>query len=157
MRLLCAIGQRDGALVVRSALALVKGPIELILLHVVDDRPRRDVERFTGPLRRTAPERQREIAEAEESAGQAALAEAAAEAATHEAEALVAPVMLRLEWGKPEHVIVALAREVQADVVVLRPREISNGFPQIGPPSIGHSARFVVDHAPCPVLLLRGR
>jgi hypothetical protein len=27
--------------------------------------------------------------------------------------------------------------------------------PPTGPPSVGHTARFVVDHAPCPVLLVR--
>jgi arsenical pump membrane protein len=32
-------------------------------------------------------------------------------------------------------------------------REHPGGFPRIGPPSVGHTARFVVDHAPGPVLL----
>jgi hypothetical protein len=27
--------------------------------------------------------------------------------------------------------------------------------PHLGPKSIGHVARFVLDHAPCPVLLVR--
>ncbi len=109
MRLLCAVGQRDGALVVREALACVGGGIDLTLLHVVDDRPRRDVEAFSGPLRRMAPERRREIDAAEESAGRAALAEA--EAAARDAGAQVTSIMTRLERGKPEQVIVALARE----------------------------------------------
>lgn len=54
MVLCCAIGQRDGAQIVREALALVAGPIDLMLLHVIDDHPRRDVERFGGPMRPTS-------------------------------------------------------------------------------------------------------
>jgi nucleotide-binding universal stress UspA family protein len=153
MRLLCAVGQRDGALVVREALAHVGDAIELTLLHVVDDRPRRDVEAFRGPLRRISAERQREIDAAEESAGRAALAEA--EAAARDAGAQVTSITTRLERGKPEQVIVALAHALRANLVALRPRERPDGFPPIGPPSVGHTARFVVDHAPCPVLLLR--
>jgi nucleotide-binding universal stress UspA family protein len=30
------------------------------------------------------------------------------------------------------------------------------GRPATGPPAVGRTARFVLDHAPCPVLLLRG-
>ncbi|GAC1656538.1 MAG: hypothetical protein NVS4B12_29030 [Ktedonobacteraceae bacterium] len=35
------------------------------------------------------------------------------------------------------------------------PRSPQSGGPIIGPKSVGHIARFVVDHAPCPVLLVR--
>lgn len=153
MRLLCAVGQRDGAVVVREALALVPGSLELVVLHVIDERPRHDVEGQRGPLRRISPERQRELGQAEEAAGNAALAEA--ESAAHDAQSQVTSVTARLERGKPEEVIVALARDLHADLVAIRPREYSDGFPRIGPPSVGHTARFVVDHAPCPVLLLR--
>ncbi len=100
--------------------------IDLILLHVVDDRPRRDVEAFRGPLRRMAPERRREIDAAEESAGRAALAEA--EAAARDAGAQVTSITTRLERGKPEQVIVALAREAYANMIALRPRERPMGF-----------------------------
>ena len=153
MRLLCAVGPRDGALVVREALALVRGPVELIVLHVIDERPRRDVDRQRGPLRYISPERRWELGQAEESAGRATLAEA--EAAAHDAEVEVRNVETRLERGKPEQVIVAQARAVNADLVALRPREYPESFPRIGPPSVGHTARFVVDHASRPVLLLR--
>ena len=153
MRLLCAAGQRDGALVVREALALLPGAIELIILHVIDERPLRDVGQRRGPLRQISPERQRELGQAEEAAGHATLAEA--EAAAHDAGAQVTSVETRLERGRPEQIIVAQARDLRADLVALRPREYPESFPRIGPPSIGHTARFVVDHAPCPVLLLR--
>lgn len=64
-------------------------------------------------------------------------------------------IVTRLERGRPEQMIVALAREAQANLIALRLRERPDGFQRIGPPSVGHTARFVVDHAPCPVLLLR--
>lgn len=102
-----------------------------------------------------SPERQREAAEAEEAAGRAALGEA--EDVARAAGAQVASIEARLERGKPEQAIVARVREMGADLVALRPREHPESFPLIGPPSVGHTARFVVDHAPCPVLLLRAR
>lgn len=153
MRLLCAVGQRDGALVVREALALLPNAVELIVLHVIDERPRRDVEQWHGPLRHVSPERQRELGQAEESAGRATLAEA--EAAAHDAGPQVTSVETRLERGRPEQIIVAQARDLHADLVALRPREYPESFPHTGPPSVGHTARFVLDHAPCPVLFLR--
>lgn len=153
MRLLCAVGQRDGALVVREALALLPSAIELIVLHVIDERPLRDVGQRRGPLRQISPERQRELGQAEDSAGRATLAEA--EAAAQNAGPQVTSVETRLERGRPEQIIVAQAYDLHADLVALRPREYPENFPRSGPPSVGHAARFVVDHAPCPVLLLR--
>lgn len=153
MRVLCAIGQRDGAQVVSAALALVGDGIELIIAHVIDDRPRHDVERFSGPLRRMSPDRQRALDLAEEAAGRAALAEA--ESVAREAGPRISSAETRLERGKPEQVIVALAQTLHIDLVALRPREHPDGHPQRGPASVGHTARFILDHAPCSVLLTR--
>jgi nucleotide-binding universal stress UspA family protein len=153
MRLLCAVGLSDGALVMREALALVRDSVEVIALHVIDEQPRRDAESPRGPLRHISPERQRELGQVEEEAGSATLAEAVA--AARDAGAQVTSLVTRLERGRPEQVIVAQARELGADLIALRPREHPESIPPIGPPSIGHTARYVVDHAPCPVLLLR--
>lgn len=153
MRLLCAMGQRDGAQVVHDALALVGDIDYLALVHVIDDQPRHGVEAQRGLLRRISPERQREIAEAEESAGREALSEA--ESALRNLGKQISTIETRLERGKPEHNVVAIARELHVDLVAIRAREYPDGFPRIGPPSVGHTARFVIDHAPCPVLLLR--
>jgi nucleotide-binding universal stress UspA family protein len=57
--------------------------------------------------------------------------------------------------GRPEREIVIFAQEWRADLVVLCPRSPLNGDPRMGPKSVGHVARFVLDHAPCPVLLVR--
>jgi len=57
--------------------------------------------------------------------------------------------------GRPKREIVNLAAEWQADLVILCPRAEYGGKTTIGPRSVGHVARFVLDHAPCPVLLVR--
>ena len=153
MRLLYAVGQRDGAQMVHDALAFVGDVDYLALVHVIDDRPRHGVEAQRGLLRRISSDRQREIELAEEAAGRVTLSEA--ESAVSSTGKQTAAIETRLERGKPEQHIVALARQLQVDLVALRTREYPDGFPRIGPPSVGHTARFVVDHAPCPVLLPR--
>ena len=57
--------------------------------------------------------------------------------------------------GRPEREIVNVALEWKADLVVICPRSPVGGGPTMGPKSVGHVARFVLDHAPCPVLLVR--
>ena len=57
--------------------------------------------------------------------------------------------------GRPELEIVNLAAEWRADLVVVCSRAAYQKRREIGPKSVGHVARFVLDHAPCPVLLLR--
>jgi nucleotide-binding universal stress UspA family protein len=49
--------------------------------------------------------------------------------------------------GRPEHAFVEAAEDF--DLLVL-----SRTNTTIGPHSLGHAARFVVDHAPCAVLLV---
>jgi nucleotide-binding universal stress UspA family protein len=60
-----------------------------------------------------------------------------------------------LRQGLPELEIVNAAAEWRADVILICPRAEYGEPPHIGPRSVGHVARFVLDHAPCPVLLLR--
>jgi nucleotide-binding universal stress UspA family protein len=48
--------------------------------------------------------------------------------------------------GRPEAVVIEAAREADLPVVVRDTRDP-------GPRSLGHATRFVVDHAPCPLLL----
>ena len=57
--------------------------------------------------------------------------------------------------GHPEREIVNVAAEWRADLVIVCSRAAYRTIDEIGPKSVGHVARFVVDHAPCPVLLLR--
>ena len=57
--------------------------------------------------------------------------------------------------GRPERAIVDAAREWPADLVALCARRQNGTAAPPGPRSVGHVARFVGDHAPCPVLLQR--
>ena len=57
--------------------------------------------------------------------------------------------------GRPEREIVTFAQEWHADLIVICPRLPQSNGQAIGPKSVGHVARFVLDHAPCPVLLVR--
>ncbi|HEX6796104.1 MAG TPA: universal stress protein [Ktedonobacterales bacterium] len=155
MKILCAIGSRGGAELVRRILpsAAALGA-DLLLVHVIDLGPRHELEHLPGPLLHRGPhggpERTQAMDAAETAAGQRALAEALAVA---QAGGLTA--QSRLERGKPEQAIVALARETGADRIVIRARQSPEHHPPLGPGSVGHTARFVLDHAPCDVLLVR--
>lgn len=94
------------------------------------------------------PHRERELAEAELEGGAQALAEA-----EQAARQLVAEVRsVRLD-GDPGRVVCELAQTERADLVAVR--GTGGGRPPVGPGSLGPTARFIVDHSPCPVLLLR--
>ena len=60
-----------------------------------------------------------------------------------------------LREGRAEREIIQSAAEWNADLIVIFPRSPKYGGPLVGPKSVGHVARFVLDHAPCPVLLVR--
>lgn len=64
-------------------------------------------------------------------------------------------VEILLAAGRPEREIERVAGEWRADLVVVCARQGSGPLPPPGPRSVGHVARFVLDHAPCAVLLIR--
>ncbi len=120
------------------------------ILHVIDTSPRDDIartrERF---LRRPVPPpiRDDEMRQTESSVSHDILNEGLGSL----------PGAETLERrGHPEREIVNCAAEWRADLVIVCARAQDGGKPAIGPKSVGHVARFVLDHAPCPVLLLRG-
>ncbi len=153
MRILCAIGQRGGPELIRRVAALAGVQAGCLLLHVIDVRPRHELEEYLrGPVHRRPPEpaRAESITASEESAAQAIVQEALA--AAQEAGLTAASLISR---GQPEQIIVQAAGEKAVDLIVIRAREGAVGHPRLGPASVGHIARFVLDHAPCDVLLLR--
>jgi len=150
MRVLCCL---DGTNVEQVSKALrelwaTQAPT-LGILYVTDTGPRHDIghirERF---LRSPSPHgpREHEMQQAEHAAAQDVLNEALHRLPN--AETLQ-------RQGRPEREIVNAAAEWRADLLILCPRAEYGGKPTIGPKSVGHVARFVLDHAPCPVLLLR--
>ncbi len=162
MRVLCAIGIRYGVDLVRRSAQKIGTSADYVLLNVIDSGPRRGLERLGGPLHPPPPpppsrhpppppHHERDLDEAEQAAGEEALREA-----LDTAHQLGLRAETRLERGEPEHVIVELAQQLHADLIAIRSRE-HGGHPPSGPASVGHTARFVLDHAPCDVLLLRKR
>jgi len=119
------------------------------ILYVIDSGPREDIgrtrERF---LRRPGPPplREEEMRQAEKATARDILEEGLRQ--LPDAEILE-------RQGRPEREIVNCAAEWHAYLLVICPRAQFGGKPSIGPKSVGHVARFVLDHAPCPVLLVR--
>jgi len=122
-------------------LAYVEGPLARAGLDLVTHRP------GSRPL---PPHRERELREAEESAGGAAIEEAEAAARRHGARTEA----VRLS-GEPGRELCALAEQRRSDLVVVRAG--GPDTPAIGPASLGPAARFIADHCRAPVLLLRAR
>lgn len=149
---------------------------ELHLLHVVDARPLREFGLAAGNLpgrAGQASERLRHMGSLGAEAGQKMLTEAHVIAA-HRLPAGT-PISRWQRTGVPEHEIVAAAYETGASLIVLGaaedPAEPSSspdryrlepheaGRTHEGPPKFARrhlspTVRFVVDHAPCDVLLL---
>jgi nucleotide-binding universal stress UspA family protein len=164
MNVLCAVGIRGGAELVRRLGEVAGTGHELHLLHVTDVGPRHLLDHLRhGPERPPAPPahpagrpappppaREQRLGEAEEAAAAAALGEARAEAERAGFRCQVHAVR-----GRPEQEVVALAAQLGCRLVAIRASEGAAGMPRLGPGSVGHTARFVLDHAPCDVLLVR--
>jgi nucleotide-binding universal stress UspA family protein len=150
MRVLCCLDGTNGKQVSKAREMLsATQPLTLGILYVIDTGPRKDIEhtreRF---LRRPGPPRSRE-----DEMEQAELA--AAQDVLDEGLRYIPNAETFRRQGRPEREIVNVAAEWQADLVIICPRGEYGGKPSIGPRSVGHVARFVLDHAPCPVLLVR--
>jgi nucleotide-binding universal stress UspA family protein len=150
MRLLCCL---DGSNIERISNAVTSFfPSERLtttLLYVTDSGPHGDIglqrERFLRP-HKPGPMRREQMREADESSAQDILEEGL--------RYFPGADTLRRE-GRPEREIVNFAAEWNADLIVICPRSPQSGGPVLGPKSVGHVARFVLDHAPCAVLLVR--
>jgi nucleotide-binding universal stress UspA family protein len=150
MRVLCCLdGTNVGQVSKATEMLLAAEPPTFGLLFVTDSGPRQDIghvrERFLrhpGP----PPPREEEMRQAEKSSAQDILNEGLSHFPGAET--------LQRE-GRPEREIVNVAAEWQADLVIVCPQAKYGDTPRIGPKSVGHVARFVIDHAPCPVLLVR--
>ena len=122
----------------------------VLLAYVTGPGPRAglDLMRHGPRARPLPPHRERELREAEESAGGDAISDAEAAAREHGAE--TESIVLA---GKPGHAVCALADQHDVDLVVVRAG--GRDLPSIGPGSLGPAARFIADHCRAPVLLLR--
>jgi nucleotide-binding universal stress UspA family protein len=115
---------------------------EVTLLHVASEEP---VQASAGALagllgrHRRGPELEARLEGVAGEAAEALLRDAAARLADPAARQVAAR-------GRPETVVIEAAREADLLVVVRDTRDL-------GPRSIGHATRFVIDHAPCRLLL----
>ncbi len=125
--------------------------LTIALLAVIDTGPRRDIDRMRERFWR--PPMHHEPVIGEMLAAETAAAQETLNAGLKYAKG--AETLVR--QGRPELEIVNAAAEWKADVIVAGAREERGDAPHIGPRSVGHVARFVLDHAPCPVLLVRPR
>lgn len=150
MRVLCCL---DGTNIERISTTVTtmlhSESLTLALMYVVDQGPRGEMELqrerfFRSPTMK--PHHKEQMQQAENATAQDILDEGT--------RYLSGATSFKRE-GNPEREIVRLAAEWSADLVVLCPRSTHSDGPTIGPKSVGHTARFVVDHAPCPVLLVR--
>lgn len=150
MRILCCLDGTNTQQVSHAAqMFSTAEPLTIALLTVIDAGPRRDMdrtrERFWRPPLRHEP-----ITEEMQAVERAVSEDILKTGLRHlpQAEKL-------LRQGLPELEIVNAAAEWRADVILICPRAEYGEPPHIGPRSVGHVARFVLDHAPCPVLLVR--
>ncbi len=150
MRILCCLDGSNSEQISKALSALVGSDEQTVaLLYVIDSSPHREMERkregLMRPRRPSGPLDER-MRQAETAATQEILSEGLGYVPGAET--------LRRE-GRPEREIVLQAAEWRADLIIICPRSPASGGPSLDPRSIGHVARFVLDHAPCPVLLVR--
>lgn len=156
MKVLCALGVRHAWDLVDHVLGLCSTDnLTLLLVYVINEEHHEDVWHLPGGFGRHAlrEERNQSMREAEQDAATTTLARAATAAMQH--GLLERSIEQRMLRGHPERVIVALAETEQCDVIVLRASDDVQVRVPRGPHSVGHTARYILDHAPCAVLLIR--
>lgn len=140
MSVLVWITEETWAACVDAARCLAPVDQDIILLHVTDTAALDAAHgAFSALLGRSGRDPGTQLDAMAESAA-AEVAEAAAARLGRPAEKL----LLR---GRPEHLVVQAARGASGLIV-------SRSGTEAGPKSLGKRSRFVVDHAPCPVLLI---
>ncbi|HEY5095218.1 MAG TPA: universal stress protein [Candidatus Eremiobacteraceae bacterium] len=126
---------------------------DVTLLHVVDTAERAKLEDAVRPgIVRPPLTRVEDDLDADE---QRMLRETYDEASSILRGCHAGEITLNVGSGRPERVIVSYLAEMKAGLCVMARRPDWKQNRDSGPHSVGHVARFVVDHAPCPVLLLR--
>jgi nucleotide-binding universal stress UspA family protein len=150
MRVLCCLDGTNARQVSKATeIFSTSQPVTFGILYVIDTGPRKEIEhtreRFLRPTGRPLS-REDEMQHAEQGA---------AEDILNEGLRYLPDAEVLQRQGRPEREIVNVAAEWQADVLITCPRGEYGGKTKIGPKSVGHVARFVLDHAPCPVLLVR--
>lgn len=149
MRVLCCLDGTNSEHIRMALSTITTNERTIALLYVTDTGPHGEMERKReGLLRSRQPSRplSERMRQTETAVAQDILQEG--QRSIPDAETLH-------REGRPEREIVNCAAAWLADLILICPRSHYDGKPEIGPKSVGHVARFVLDHAPCPVLLVR--
>ncbi len=164
MYVLCCLDGSNTEWLAQQTFALLNAnELRLILLHVVDSGPGQGMEhlrqRYIG-LGQPGAERLAQMSQAEQEQSAEILATALETFQTHWPGGPPNPehIEATTRRGKPEQEIVQASKLAPINLILLGNRHVRGPheppYPP-GPKSVGHVARFVLDHAPCPVLLLR--
>jgi nucleotide-binding universal stress UspA family protein len=154
MRVVVCLDLEDDLHPVDAVVGLVRlSGARVDLLHVIDsgEHARIKAQGRTGLVRGRASAIEREL-ERDERELLRATYERAADLLR---AAGAADVALHVGEGRAEEVIVGFLSQTHADLCIVgrRPQWVSSD--ELGPRSVGRVARFVLDHASCPVVLLR--
>jgi nucleotide-binding universal stress UspA family protein len=143
MRVVVWIAEGTWPACIDATRGLAPDGAEIVLLHVTGNVPGATHGAFAGLLGRGRPDR-------DPGTGVEHLAAASAERLLDSAARRLGRTCTR--WarvGRVEREVVTAAEDAGL-LVLARDGDRS----RLGPRSLGHATRFVVDHAPCPVLLV---
>ena len=150
MKLIAACDEHDlAAFLANLARVVPLADAEVLFAHVMDTVHEADWRRMAEHHwlgRHSAPREHDGVREAETLAAKEILEEALALSRDWPVASrrTVSPL------GNPERDLVRLALTEQADLLAVGQNRV-----ELGPHAVGRSARFVIDHAPCSVLLVR--
>jgi nucleotide-binding universal stress UspA family protein len=150
MRVLCCLDGTNSEQESKTVTVMLNpASLTIGLLYVIDSGPQGNLERQRERFMRPAHHpraRHDQMRQAETASAQEIL---------DEGLRFLPGAELLQRQGRPEREIVQCAADWNANLIVICPRSPLLSEPLIGPKSVGHVARFVLDHAPCPVLLAR--
>lgn len=126
----------------RRGLGLLGAPETITVVAVLSEIPGDEAGGFEGPVE--TPEEQQQDWNQEQADADAAIAATIGAIGRPEAAR-------RVEVGDPGGAICAVARDIDADVVVMG----SHGRGVLKRVVLGSVSEYVIHHAPCPVLVVR--
>jgi nucleotide-binding universal stress UspA family protein len=155
--LICLSGLDTEEFIARAAPHLPRER-RLVLLYVIDTRPAEEMGYIARRLQvgsGMSHHQQDIMSAADTGTAEAVLSEGAASCAALGFDAAL--ISKEVRKGRPEQEIIEIGRRPDLDIglVVIGSSYKRGGHPSVGPASVGHVARFVVDHSPCDVLVLR--
>ncbi|HVA91956.1 MAG TPA: universal stress protein [Chloroflexota bacterium] len=149
MKLIAACDEHDlTPFLANLARAVPLAGADVLLVHVINSTREEDWQRMAGHhwLGRYSAPRHERVREAETQTAREILDEAVAFSQAWPAASRRAVDL----QGNPERELVRLALAEHVDLLAVGQHRV-----ELGPHAIGRCARFVIDHAPCSVLLVR--